>query len=328
MQAPHHRKIELQSPADLSYLYSNTLALSKEKLSQHFPPSQNSQNGDTDPLESRVRELVEDFILRTFKSATPSISINGLDVTTDSDNENPTHIDPGTTTFSFKTQSNFEYEPYNSNLASKVTALHAKLENLTTDVAKLRREAPKRAAATYAEKLADILKREEAQAQAQAQTQEERSTEPSDESMKDAATPLQEIPRIHIPASSNRDGTTARPEPTWAFPESHRRRSARLRQKRDAVRPEWKLEIPFANAAQQERWRSGDVADVYSNALRTLMQLQGDDRMMESGNVNGDGDVSDSEKKRVRRALATTVGKLERSRKAVDVVEGIAKRKR
>lgn len=63
MQASHHRKIELQSPADLSYLYSNTLAFSKEKLAQHFPPSnEKAQNGDTgsDPLENRVRELVED----------------------------------------------------------------------------------------------------------------------------------------------------------------------------------------------------------------------------------------------------------------------------
>lgn len=207
---------------------------------------------------------------------------------------------------------------------------------MTTDVAKLRREAPKKAAGSYAAQLESILKREEAQFQEEENKSKISNIEPKDEPMKDVAatedvqqraTPLQEIPRIQTPASNNPTNTiTVDAEPTWAFPESHRRRSARLRQKREAIRPEWKLEIPFENPTQQERWRSGDVADVYSHALRTLMQLQGDDTMAENETV--DGDVSDVEKKKVRRALATTVGKLERSRKAVDVVEGIAKKKK
>lgn len=61
MQTPHHRKIELQSPADLSYLYTNTLAVSRQKLDLHFPPSANNDsNNDPDPMKERVRELVDE----------------------------------------------------------------------------------------------------------------------------------------------------------------------------------------------------------------------------------------------------------------------------
>ncbi|EXJ94715.1 hypothetical protein A1O1_03112 [Capronia coronata CBS 617.96] len=40
----HHRKIELQSPADLTYLQANLVASAKEKLDLHFPLSA-AQNG-------------------------------------------------------------------------------------------------------------------------------------------------------------------------------------------------------------------------------------------------------------------------------------------
>jgi len=57
--AAHQRKIELQSPADLTYLYANTVALSRRKLDLYFPPS--ATNDETpDPMRERVRELVDD----------------------------------------------------------------------------------------------------------------------------------------------------------------------------------------------------------------------------------------------------------------------------
>lgn len=60
MQAPHHRKVELQSNADLSFLYTNALALSREKLDQVYPPSANDNADEPDPLKTRVNELVEE----------------------------------------------------------------------------------------------------------------------------------------------------------------------------------------------------------------------------------------------------------------------------
>lgn len=57
--AAHQRKVELQSPADLTYLYANTVALSRKKLDLYFPPS--ATNDETpDPMRERVRELVDD----------------------------------------------------------------------------------------------------------------------------------------------------------------------------------------------------------------------------------------------------------------------------
>lgn len=57
--AAHQRKVELQSAADLTYLYANTVALSRKKLDLYFPPS--ATNDETpDPMRERVRELVDD----------------------------------------------------------------------------------------------------------------------------------------------------------------------------------------------------------------------------------------------------------------------------
>lgn len=59
MAAQHYRKIELQSPADFTYLYGNTVALSRQKLDLSLPPS--ATNDDTpDPMRERVQELVDD----------------------------------------------------------------------------------------------------------------------------------------------------------------------------------------------------------------------------------------------------------------------------
>lgn len=59
MDSSHYRKIELQSAADFTYLHSNTVALSRQKLDLHLPPSA-APNNEPDPMRERVRELVDD----------------------------------------------------------------------------------------------------------------------------------------------------------------------------------------------------------------------------------------------------------------------------
>lgn len=66
MEAPHYRKIELQSTADLSYLHVNTVSAAREKLDLHFPPSANNGAG-SDPMKERVRDLVDGV-----RSSTPT----------------------------------------------------------------------------------------------------------------------------------------------------------------------------------------------------------------------------------------------------------------
>jgi kinetochor protein Mis14/NSL1 len=62
MQAPHHRKVELQSNADLSFLYTNALALSRQKLDEVYP--------EPDEVKTRVNELLEEvcFFISTYMS--------------------------------------------------------------------------------------------------------------------------------------------------------------------------------------------------------------------------------------------------------------------
>jgi hypothetical protein len=59
MGAQGYRKIELQSPADFTYLYTNAVALSRQKLDLNFPPL--ATDDDTpDPMRERVQELVNE----------------------------------------------------------------------------------------------------------------------------------------------------------------------------------------------------------------------------------------------------------------------------
>lgn len=74
------------------------------------------------------------------------------------------------------------------------------------------------------------------------------------------------------------------------------------------VDPSWKLDVQLGTEEEAERWRSGDMADVYEDALRTLQRLQGEREVVEVGEGN---------------ALATTVGKAERAARAAEVVESM-----
>ncbi|KAJ5748924.1 uncharacterized protein N7511_010620 [Penicillium nucicola] len=148
--AAHHRKIELQSPADFIYLYTNTVALARRKLDLNLPPSA-IDNETPDPMRERVRELVDDYINTTFETASSSISINGLDSTSEQ------FPFPAALT---KPTETVEYEAYDTELASRVTALYAQLESLTTGIAQQRRDAPRRAAREYAAQLKGLIQGE------------------------------------------------------------------------------------------------------------------------------------------------------------------------
>lgn len=75
--------------------------------------------------------------------------------------------------------------------------------------------------------------------------------------------------------------------------------------------PEWNLEIPFGSNNEAERWKNGEMAEVYSDTLRILLRLQGEV-------VAGDNDADLEEGSM---ALATTLGKAERAGRAAEVVE-------
>lgn len=56
-----HRKIELQSPADLTYLIANVTKAAREKLDKHLPPDATPEGEDA--MRKRVEQLVDDVSL-------------------------------------------------------------------------------------------------------------------------------------------------------------------------------------------------------------------------------------------------------------------------
>jgi kinetochor protein Mis14/NSL1 len=74
---------------------------------------------------------------------------------------------------------------------------------------------------------------------------------------------------------------------------------------------EWKLDILFGSEAERERWQNGEMAEVYSETLQTLLRLQGE---YVEGDEQGSLEASQN-------ALSTTIGKAERAGRAVDVVK-------
>ncbi|RAL10899.1 uncharacterized protein BO97DRAFT_406670 [Aspergillus homomorphus CBS 101889] len=337
MNDTHHRKIELQSPADLTYLYGNTVALSRQKLDLHLPPSANPTTDGPDPMRERVRELVDEYILRTFTSASSSITINGLD---SSSKEFPFPA-------SFTAPSEqVEYEAYDAKLAARVTSLYAQLESLTTTVAQLRRDAPGRAARAYAEQLRRVIAEEEAldleiEGREGEGQEDELKVESEGSNTQESAAAAAAAATV---GNQNEDGaagenqnqdqemtgtengtTTAAANPdgvavgdtemvdahgdaeVGATTTTKTRRSARLARRRA------KLQLPLGTEHEAERWRSGEMAEVYEDALRTLLRLQGEALAGQAATSDAEGADGN--------ALASTVGKAERAGRAVEVVE-------
>lgn len=148
MDSPHHRKIELQSCADLTYLLTNIRASAAQKLDTAFPPSA-APEGEEDALRSKVEQLVHEYMNATFSLALPSLSINGIDGSTAYPSLSPTDQPP--TTEAEGDDGN--YESHDPRLAEKLRKLYMQHEQETTRVAEMRRDAPGAAARAFMETL-------------------------------------------------------------------------------------------------------------------------------------------------------------------------------
>ena len=143
---PHHRKIDLQSPSDLTYLLRNVRAVAQQKLDLAIPPAAAPPHGE-DAFRTAVDALVQRYVTHTLALALPSLSVNGLDAS-------PSLLDaPGASDPSAVDPNDPSYEPYDPELATRVRTLHATLDAETTRVAELRREAPGAAARAYVERI-------------------------------------------------------------------------------------------------------------------------------------------------------------------------------
>lgn len=126
---PHHRKIDLQSHTDLTYLQRNLALAAREKLDIYFPqvvptakvpksatPAtiisldgpqdrlskstetntqiQGDETADVDPLRGPVTELLDAFLRETYTSAAHSIAVNGIDASALPSSQFPTASNP------------------------------------------------------------------------------------------------------------------------------------------------------------------------------------------------------------------------------------------
>ncbi|KAF4996721.1 hypothetical protein FDECE_12320 [Fusarium decemcellulare] len=142
------RKIELQSPEDLSYLIANVRRAATEHLNKAFPVVKG--NDGEDELRNQIEELVNEYIDKTFSLAAPNLSINGLPVTAENflSDANTTEPEP-------------VYEPFDTRKRRRVADLITQEEKLLEDVAALKRSVPATAAANQAEQMRDSLKRDD-----------------------------------------------------------------------------------------------------------------------------------------------------------------------
>lgn len=191
-----------------------------------------------------------------------------------------------------------------------MTSLYAQLESLNTTVAQQRRDAPRRAAKEYAAQLKKMIEEEEEEyenedeigngrkdADNDTEMGEPANVQPQSNNENENTTPGHEAGGMDVDSTPNGTGSA--------------RTEAQARLRRGNYDPAWTLQAALGTEEERERWKSGDIANVYEDALRMLLRLQGEGTATEAG---AEGN-----------ALATTVGKAERAGRAAEVVENMNK---
>ncbi|QIW95972.1 hypothetical protein AMS68_001490 [Peltaster fructicola] len=130
-----HRKVELQSPDDLTYLIAKLSRTARDKIDKHFPPEAALEGGE-DKMRAQVEILVDEYIRRTYTLAKPNLSINGMD---------PRELEAELA----KVHEGEEFEPFDAKLAYRIQELSREIEDHTLQLAELRREAPATTASKY-----------------------------------------------------------------------------------------------------------------------------------------------------------------------------------
>ncbi|KAF2012374.1 hypothetical protein BU24DRAFT_275905 [Aaosphaeria arxii CBS 175.79] len=168
-----HRKIELQSPQDLTFLQSQIRHAALQKLDLHLPavPSSTTANASTatagadgsssnppsaepDDLRRKTEELVNQFVAQVLEGMRRNISINGNDVVPLAEDEDGGKEKPAA---SVEVE---EYEPYDEKLRSRLADLNVKRDALVSKISAHRRETPGLAAERYRVSFEAELERE------------------------------------------------------------------------------------------------------------------------------------------------------------------------
>jgi kinetochor protein Mis14/NSL1 len=120
-----HRKIELQSPSDLTYLTTLLRTAALQKLNLHLPPV--SDSSEPDELRRAVEDQVDAFVAQVLAGMRANISINGIEVVPDEEDGAGAEGE---------TQ---EYEVYDEKLRGKLGSAVKKRDALIKEISAHRR---------------------------------------------------------------------------------------------------------------------------------------------------------------------------------------------
>ncbi|KAK1829395.1 putative kinetochore protein [Podospora conica] len=142
--ATTHRKIELQSPADLRYLIANVRRAAADSINAAFPPVEGAAADEEDELRMRIEGMVNDYITQTFTLASPNLSINGLPV-------DPAHFfSASSADDDADDEEQVQYEPFDPRKRYRIEDLAREEEVLLRSIAQLKRRVPAATAGTWA----------------------------------------------------------------------------------------------------------------------------------------------------------------------------------
>jgi kinetochor protein Mis14/NSL1 len=141
-----HRKIELQSPGDLTFLTSQLRTAARQKLDLHLPPV--SDTSEPDELRRQVEALVDDFVAQVLAGIRNNVSINGIDVVQRGREGDETEgvVDEGEGVSLVEKE---EYEAFDEKLRGNLSSAVAKRDNLVKGISQHRRTTPSAAAAAF-----------------------------------------------------------------------------------------------------------------------------------------------------------------------------------
>ncbi|TGJ87467.1 hypothetical protein E0Z10_g1267 [Xylaria hypoxylon] len=147
------RKIELQVPEDLAYLVANVRRAAAARIDEAFPPVDDSTE---DKLRTRIEELINEYIIKTFSLAAPNLSINGLPV-------DASHFLSPTSSSNPLVNSEPEevFENFDARKRARVEALTTEEEDLLRDIAHLKKSVPGTVAGAWAEAARKGVKEDE-----------------------------------------------------------------------------------------------------------------------------------------------------------------------
>ncbi|KAF2005904.1 hypothetical protein P154DRAFT_288383 [Amniculicola lignicola CBS 123094] len=139
-----HRKIELQSPADLAYITSLIRLAATKQIDKAFPPN-NAPTSEPDALRSSVEDQVNLFVSHVLAGLRKNISINGLDV----EPEGAEGEDMEGVVSAEAVNAEEEFEDFDEPLRQRLQDAMGKREKLVERNARHRRETPGAAAAKW-----------------------------------------------------------------------------------------------------------------------------------------------------------------------------------